>query len=99
MKGGQIMADLSTKQRKGLSDDAFAVPGKRKLPINDKNHIKLAWDMVDRTKGLTMSERTSARKKILAAAKKAGIDTSSWEKKEMTDMVISDVQVLTDAVS
>jgi hypothetical protein len=93
------MGDLNTKQRKSLDDKDFAVPRKRKLPINDATHIKLAWDMVDRTKGLTMEERTSARKKILAAAKDKGIDTSSWNKKSMEDTVISEIKILNDDVN
>jgi ribosomal protein L21E len=92
-----FLADLNAKERKAIPGEKFAVPGKRKLPIHDKNHIKLAWDMVDKTKDLSTAERAGARKKILAAAKKEGIDTSSWTKKEMTDTVISSVQVLTDA--
>lgn len=91
------MANLKAKQRNAMKDESFAVPSKRKLPIHDATHIKLAWDMVDKTKGLTAAERTSARKKILAAAKKADVDTSSWDKKAMTDMVVAKAQVLTDA--
>ncbi|GIM47032.1 hypothetical protein DNHGIG_25810 [Collibacillus ludicampi] len=77
---------LSAAQRKKLKDSDFAVPGKRKLPIHDKEHVKLAWDMVDRTKGLTEEERKEARKRILSAAKQMGVDTSDWNK-SMTDQV------------
>ncbi len=57
----------------------FAVPGKRALPIHDAKHVRLAWDMIDRTEGLTPSERRAARRRILARAAKLGIDTNDWE--------------------
>ncbi len=91
------MADLKATQRNALAAEEFAVPGKRKLPIHDAAHVQLAWDMMDRTKGLTSSERSAARRKILAAAKTLGVDTSDWSKTEMVDMVVSSVEVITDA--
>lgn len=80
-------APLSTEEREELDSKEFAVPSKRKLPINDKEHVKLAWDMVDRTEGLTDKEREEARKRILAKAKELGVDTSDWnvEKEEKKD--------------
>ena len=56
------------------------VPGKRELPIHDETHVKLAWDMVDRTKGLTNGERAEARTNIKRRAKELGMDTSGWGK-------------------
>lgn len=74
------MPSLTKQQRNDLSDDDFAVPGKRKLPIHDKSHVSLAWDMVDRTQGLSETERGAARVHILQRAKHLGVDTSAWEK-------------------
>lgn len=71
---------LSKKERDALPDSDFAVPGKRKLPINDKRHVKLAWDMVDRTEGLTPEEKKTARARILRKAKSLDVDTSNWDK-------------------
>jgi hypothetical protein len=73
-------AMMSETDRENLRADQFAVPGKRKLRIDDATHIKLAWDMVDRTDGLSDEERSHARKLILAAAKHHGVDTSGWNK-------------------
>lgn len=73
------MADLTKEERDALSDGDFAVPGKRELPMHDRRHVKLAWDMVDRTKDLTPEERRSARSRILRRAKELGIDTKDWE--------------------
>lgn len=80
---------LTKEQRDGLPAEHFAVPGKRKLPINDETHTRLAWDIVDRTGGLTEEERSSARSHILRRAKELGLDTSEWEKslKHAADVV------------
>lgn len=64
--------------RDKLPDAAFAVPEKRALRIDDVTHVKLAWDMVDRTQGLTPAERRRARRRILRKAEQLGIDTSQW---------------------
>jgi hypothetical protein len=60
---------LSKKERDALPDSDFAVPGKRKLPINDKRHVKLAGAMLDRTEGLTPEEKKIARERIVRKAK------------------------------
>ncbi len=74
------MAALTSDQRGDLADDDFAVPETRQLPIKDATHVKEAWDMVDRTHGLSDGQRASARRRILARAKALGIDTSGWDK-------------------
>lgn len=75
-----ILAKLDKEARDALPEDQFAVPGKRKLPINDERHVRLAWDMVERTQGLTDEERSTARHRILQRAKDLGIDTTDWNK-------------------
>lgn len=72
---------LSKEQRDALPAEHFAVPNKRRLPIHDAVHTRLAWDMVSRTKDLTEAERGAARTRILRRAKQLGIDTIDWEKK------------------
>ncbi len=73
-----LHSSLSDKERDALSASDFAVPGKRALPIPDEEHVKLAWDMVERTEGLTTAERDEARRRILARAKALGVDTDGW---------------------
>lgn len=68
---------LDTKERNALGSDTFAVPGKRKLPINDANHVRNALARFNQTKGLTPAERATARAKIHRAAKKFGIDVKA----------------------
>jgi hypothetical protein len=72
------MSGLTAEQRKNLKDGDFAVPGKRELPMHDERHVRLAWDMVDGTQGLTPAERKDARVRILHRAKELGVDTKEW---------------------
>lgn len=72
------MANLDKAARDALPAEHFAVPSKRKLPINDETHTRLAWDMVERTKDLSDEERAEARRNIRRRAKELGIDTSEW---------------------
>ena len=73
-------ARLDTKERDALPADMFAVPSKRQLPIRDADHVREAWDMVDRTADLTDAERAEARRRILARANALGINTAGWTK-------------------
>ncbi len=71
---------LTKPMRDAIPEEHFAVPGKRKLPIHDERHTRLAWDMVDRTGGLTPEEKSAARGHILRRAKELGIDTTDWHR-------------------
>ena len=72
------MAKLKQKQRDQIPAKHYAVPETEQLPIEDEVHTKMAWNMVDKTKGLSSEQRESARKKILRRAKELGMDTSGW---------------------
>lgn len=67
------MATLTAKARRAIKSGNFAVPGKRKLPIEDEGHVQSAMGRVSQTKGLTPGERKTAKVKIAKAAKKLGI--------------------------
>lgn len=69
---------MDTKQRNALTDSDFAVPAKRALPITDETHVRMAWDMLDYTKGLSDPERAEARRRILRKAHELGIHTDGW---------------------
>lgn len=69
---------LNKAQRDALPDEDFAVPGKRALPFPDSEHARMAWNMVDRAKGLTDDERKTARERILKRAAELGVDTKTW---------------------
>ena len=79
-------ASLSTEERNALPGSDFAVPSKRALPMHDKTHVKLAWDMVERTQGLTSAERAEARKRILRRARELGVDTEGWHVKAAMEL-------------
>ena len=70
---------LTQEQRDALGDEDFAVPATRQLPIHDKTHVNMAWRVVDRTKGLSDTQREEARARILKRAEELGIDTSGWK--------------------
>lgn len=59
------MARLTAKQRKALSKSKFAGPGES-FPVNDKAHIRAA-------KSLERFASPATKKKINAAAKRAGV--------------------------
>ncbi|MDE2101958.1 MAG: hypothetical protein KGL39_32225 [Patescibacteria group bacterium] len=77
---------LSQQDRDALPPEHFAVPKKRKLPIPDERHTRLAWDMVEKTKGLTPAERSDAYRHIRRRAKELGIDTTNWELHASADL-------------
>ncbi len=69
---------LTKEKRAALPDSDFAVPGKRKMPIHDATHVRLAWDMVERTGGLSPAERAEARRRIIRKAHELSVDTEDW---------------------
>jgi hypothetical protein len=75
-----ITAKLDKQALDALTDDDFAVPGKRKLRINDARHTRLAWHNVEATQGLTLDEKAEARRRIISRAVELDIDTRDWHK-------------------
>jgi len=70
---------LSTEDRKDLSPEDFACPIDRKLPINDAAHVRDAMARFDQVE-TKFCHPDVAKKRILEAAKKYGIDTKKFEK-------------------
>ncbi|CAN5230210.1 hypothetical protein BH18CHL2_BH18CHL2_06290 [soil metagenome] len=71
------MAELDAKHRDQLKDSDFAYidrSGERYLPINDESHVRNAVARWNQTSFDSKTAKEEARKKILAAAKKHGID-------------------------
>jgi len=71
---------LDKKSREALPDADFAFPRTRQGPMHDAHHTKLAWDTVDRTKGVTLEECRAARERILVRASVLGMDTREWSR-------------------
>jgi hypothetical protein len=77
------MAELTTKQRDKLKKSDFAYvdkDGGEHLPIHDEEHVRNALARWSQTHFESASARNSARKKILRAAEKFGIEVSDDDK-------------------
>lgn len=74
------MAELTTEQRKRLKKSDFAYvdrDGEGHLPIHDEEHARNALARWSRTDFENADAKEQARKKILRAAKKVGIDVAA----------------------
>ena len=71
---------LSTADEDRLADKDFAFPKERKEPLTDARHVRNAIARFNQVEGVTDAERDRAWKRILAAAKRHGVDVSekSW---------------------
>ncbi|MDQ4035603.1 MAG: hypothetical protein M3153_06700 [Chloroflexota bacterium] len=71
------MSDLSTKERDALRKDQFAYvdrQGGEHLPIHDESHVRNAMARFNQTEFESKAAKERARKKILAAAARHGIE-------------------------
>jgi hypothetical protein len=77
------MAELSTKKREGLRSSQFAyvdTKGGEHLPINDESHVRNAMARWNQTAFESMAAKEQARKKIVSAAKRHGIEVDKGDK-------------------
>ena len=73
------MPELDTKARDKLRSSQFAYvdsDGGEHLPIHDESHIRNAMARFNQTEFESVAAKERARKKIVAAAKKHGIEVS-----------------------
>ena len=73
------MPDLKEKQRKSMNKDVFAYVdrnGEGHLPLNDETHVRNAMARFNQTSFPSASAKESARRKVIAAAKRHGIEIS-----------------------
>jgi hypothetical protein len=68
------------RQRDREPDHEFAFPKERKEPLTDARHVRNAIARFDQVEGVSDAERDQAWKRILAAAKRYGVEVSekSW---------------------
>jgi hypothetical protein len=73
------MAKLTAAKKERLPASQYACPIDRKLPINDAAHVRNAMARFDQ---VTAGEchPAEAKSRILAAAKKFGIDVEEFQK-------------------
>jgi hypothetical protein len=76
----RIMSKLDQDDRDDLADSRFAFPKERKEPIEDAAHVRNAIARFNQVKGVSDDERDAAWKRILAAARKFGVEVEekSW---------------------
>jgi hypothetical protein len=77
------MAELDTKARDKLRRSQFAYvdsKGGEHLPINDESHIRNAMARWNQTEFESPSKKEGARRKIVGAARKHGIEVSKDDK-------------------
>jgi hypothetical protein len=71
---------MSTAEKNREPDKEFAFPKERKEPLTDARHVRNAIARFDQVEGVSDAERDRAWKRILAAAKRYGVEVSekSW---------------------
>ena len=77
------MAEMDQKDRDKLRKSQFAYVdrnGGEHLPINDESHVRNAMSRWNQTDFESKSAKESARKKIVAAAHRHGIEVSDDDK-------------------
>ena len=73
------MTDLREKQRKSMPKAVFAYVdknGEGHLPLNDESHVRNAMARFNQTAFPSVTAKESARRKVVAAARKHGIEVS-----------------------
>jgi hypothetical protein len=71
---------MSAEEKNSLADQEFAFPRERKEPLTDASHVRNAIARFDQVEGVSDAERDEAWQRILAAAKRHGVEVSesSW---------------------
>jgi hypothetical protein len=78
-KDGAIVAELEERDRDRLKKSQFAYVDKKgegHLPIPDESHVRNAIARFNQTEFESQAAKEAARKKILAAARRYGIEVS-----------------------
>lgn len=74
------MAELDTEDREKLRDSQYAYidkKGERHLPVNDESHVRNALARFNQTEFDSKTAKDQTRRKLLAAAKKHGIEVDA----------------------
>ena len=68
------MTRLQAADRNALSPETYAFPKARKEPLENASHVRNAIARFDQVEDVTDAERDAAWKRILAAARKHGVE-------------------------
>ena len=74
------MSKLNQAQRDSMPEKNFAFPKEEKEPLNDAAHVRNAIARFNQVEGVSDAERDVAWKRILAAAKKFGVEVEAKPK-------------------
>ena len=74
------MTKLKAEDRNELASGQFAFPDQRKEPLENASHVRNAIARFDQVEGVSDADRDAAWKRIVAAAKKHGVEVNekSW---------------------
>lgn len=74
------MTKLEQKDRDDLPKREFAFPKQRKEPLEDASHVRNAIARFNQVRDVSDEERDEAWQRIVAAARKFGVDVAegSW---------------------
>jgi hypothetical protein len=75
---------MSTADENRLADSEFAFPKERKEPLTDARHVRNAVARFDQVEGVSDAERDRAWQRILAAAKRYGVDVSAPDWRDLS---------------
>jgi hypothetical protein len=75
---------MSTADENRLADSEFAFPKERKEPLTDARHVRNAVARFDQVEGVSDAERDRAWQRILAAAKRYGVDVSAADWRDLS---------------
>ena len=77
----RVTAQEGHRKEKGESEEEYyAFPRLKKLPIFDEAHVRNAMARFNQTQGMTAEEKATAKRKIVRAAKKYGIEVGEFAK-------------------
>lgn len=74
------MTKLDADKRNATDTRQFAFPKERKEPLENASHVRNAIARFNQVEGVSDAERDAAWKRVLAAAKKFGVEVreKSW---------------------
>jgi len=77
----RITAQEGEREKKKMSEEEYyAFPKMKKLPIFDAAHVRNAMARFNQTQGMSAEEKATAKRKIIRAAKKFGIEIGDFAK-------------------
>jgi hypothetical protein len=76
---------MSTADENRLADSEFAFPKERKEPLTDARHVRNAIARFDQVEGVSDAERDRAWQRILAAAKRYGVEVSAGSWRDLSE--------------